>query len=313
VVVQGGERVLHYSHWAAASLARDLFWGPEHALRFARRQQRLDQWLDERWCEGGAVLDADARSLVLFGGPEVDYDVELRAVYLELLAAAWSGWRVGWAHEGIADLARAAGVDSAVVRVEELDPRPAPAQPGRWTETVATVGDARGDVRVYALATPTANVLASGPALLDQLAHLEPTRPLPLDEIPPGGVHLVPHERRLWFWLTHRAMEAQERVRRAWPGWDVVWLRDRYPEHEELARPVLRFPARPDPELVALLERILLADQSDPVRGAVSTARLLADEGRDVQMSPAVFAHEQLTLDAARRRRILDAALAARG
>ena len=47
VVVAGGKRELWYSHWTANSLTRDLFWGPQHALPFIRRQQPTEEWLDD--------------------------------------------------------------------------------------------------------------------------------------------------------------------------------------------------------------------------------------------------------------------------
>jgi hypothetical protein len=107
IVVRGGGYDLYYSHWAANTLPRDLFWGPAHAIAFARAQRPAgaDGGLDDVWAEGGAVIDPDARVLRSFGGEDLAYDVPLRRLYLELLAAVWDGWAVGWAHEGIADLA----------------------------------------------------------------------------------------------------------------------------------------------------------------------------------------------------------------
>lgn len=302
VVVEGGAWALRYSHWAANRLLRDLFWGPDHGLEFARRQRRVDRWLDERWCEGGAVLDRDARSLLLFGGPEdVAFDVELRAVYLDLLAAAWNGWRVGWAHERIVDLARAVGVDPGLVLVDELAPRPGSPRQEEWIETVVSVGDPEGLVRVFALTGQPRGLLANGPALLDRLAGLEPGLP-PLEEPLEGGVHLVPHERRLEFWLAHHAPAARERVEEAWPGWEVTWLRD----HRDAA---LRLPARPDQDLVADLERLLLAEHRDPVGAAISLQQVLRDEGRQVDVSPWVYAHADMPTDADRRRRVFSQAV----
>src|SRR4051812_42715096 len=105
ILVQGGRHQLYYTHWRANTLPRDLFWGPDHASRFIRIQQPTTEWLDEVWAEGGAVMDHDARVLLLYGGEDILYDVPLRRLYLRALARVWDGWEIRWAHEGIADLA----------------------------------------------------------------------------------------------------------------------------------------------------------------------------------------------------------------
>src|SRR3974377_1344796 len=103
VLVENGSHQLFYSHWCANTLPRDLFWGPEHAVAFVRMQREGDEsgWLDEVWAGGGAVVDIDKQTLLLFGGEDILYDVPLRRVYLECLARAWNTWTVQWAHEGI--------------------------------------------------------------------------------------------------------------------------------------------------------------------------------------------------------------------
>ena len=89
IVVRAGGYDLYYSHWAANTLPRDLFWGPAHALAFARAQRPADDWLDDVWAEGGAVIDPGARVLRLFGGEDLASDVPLRRLYLRLLAAVY--------------------------------------------------------------------------------------------------------------------------------------------------------------------------------------------------------------------------------
>ena len=51
---------LFYSHWAAKNVETDLFWGAEQAERFILAQTPCQEWLDDVWCEGGAVLDPRA-------------------------------------------------------------------------------------------------------------------------------------------------------------------------------------------------------------------------------------------------------------
>ena len=52
---------------------------------FIRVQDQVgdDEWLDDIWAEGGAVLDRDRSALLFFGGEDVRYDVPLRRLYLK--------------------------------------------------------------------------------------------------------------------------------------------------------------------------------------------------------------------------------------
>jgi hypothetical protein len=90
---------LYYSHWRANTLPTDLFWGPEYAQAFVRIQRPVDQdgWLDTIWSEGGAVIDTARRTLLLYGGEDILYDVPLRRMYLELLQTVWANWTIRWA------------------------------------------------------------------------------------------------------------------------------------------------------------------------------------------------------------------------
>jgi hypothetical protein len=108
------------------------------------------------WAEDGAVIDPAAWVLRLFGGEEMAYDFLLRRLYLKLLAAVWDGWAVGWAHEGIADLADYVGHPRDRVVTGRAD-EPAPADlsppPERdWVDLVGSVRHAGGAVRLFPLA-----------------------------------------------------------------------------------------------------------------------------------------------------------------
>jgi len=88
---------LFYNHWCANTLPFELFWGPEHAHDFISRQKVVDNdtgWLDTIWAEGGAVLDLSTKTLLLYGGEDLLYDVPLRRAFLKLLKTSWSGWTI---------------------------------------------------------------------------------------------------------------------------------------------------------------------------------------------------------------------------
>jgi hypothetical protein len=46
LVEESGRWSLFYSHWAANTIDRDLFWGPDHAIAFVRAQRPTTEWLD---------------------------------------------------------------------------------------------------------------------------------------------------------------------------------------------------------------------------------------------------------------------------
>ena len=50
IIVQDGQYDLFYTHWAANTLERDLFWSPEFATAFIQMHRKVDEscgWLDE--------------------------------------------------------------------------------------------------------------------------------------------------------------------------------------------------------------------------------------------------------------------------
>lgn len=106
---------LFYSHWGANVVERDLFWGPEEAVRFIESQRETSEWLDDVWCEGGAVLDFPSQTLLFFGGEDLFYDPFLHQAVVTLFRLSWSPWNVEWAYQGILDLARAVGVADHLV------------------------------------------------------------------------------------------------------------------------------------------------------------------------------------------------------
>ncbi len=95
---------------------RDLFWGPEHALAFVRGQKATDEWLDDVWCEGGALVDLHRRELMLFGGEDIQHDVLRHRVTLAAMRVMWPAWEVRWAFEGLGDFVDHLGLSRELVR-----------------------------------------------------------------------------------------------------------------------------------------------------------------------------------------------------
>lgn len=223
VVAWSDHYELFYSHWGANVIEADLFWGPERALEFVRSQEISGEWLDERWCEGGACLTPEAQHLIFFGGEDIRHDPFLRVTVMALMQETWRGWTLEWAHRGILDLARVAGEDEAVV-VARSGPNtsrptsqaPRLVQPGKpWSETVLDV-----DGQLFSLENPIEVVLRGGPRFLDKLARRPPA--LVLDEYPPrGGAVIRIKERSLDFWYTSPLADTRIELAPIWPGWTL--------------------------------------------------------------------------------------------
>lgn len=66
VVVENGAWQRYFSHWAAGRVVDDLLPGPAAATRCFRARRKIDEWLDDVWCEGAALVDHDRRILLWF-------------------------------------------------------------------------------------------------------------------------------------------------------------------------------------------------------------------------------------------------------
>ncbi|GAA2688960.1 hypothetical protein GCM10010400_62260 [Streptomyces aculeolatus] len=331
VLVRDGDWRLHYSHWGASGIDAQLLDGPRSASRFiaAQREVPRDDWLDERWCEGAALADHDARELLFFTWHLEDY-VHRRALFA-VLARTWPGWRVRWAYGGLEDFAAYVGVDAALVRSDRAtaEPEPpetselAPIEPGSEEIALAvTVADGGGDggsgggVRAYAVfADDLEDLLDRGPELAGQLSPAALTDRIPT--IPEGGVHLDTVHRRVCGWtLQHVAGAARATVLPRWPGWEWTFWADRYEEQERAAAGALRFD-RPDlgPGTALLAERLEQYGEQDPVADfSRLTERLAAEDATGtLEVSPWTREHtptSPLPEERARLRAVL-AALAA--
>src|SRR5262245_51472052 len=142
VLVDGEGYRLFYCHWCAITIPTDVFWGPEYAIPFIKKQPEEDKesgWLDDVWAEGGVLADTARRYLLLWGGQL--YDIPVRRLYLQLLQEVWGDWRIEWAHEGIYDMADYVNLPRERVRSNfEGEPRPVSLAPPEENEDVSAVG-----------------------------------------------------------------------------------------------------------------------------------------------------------------------------
>lgn len=322
VVVEGTGYTLYYSHWGAASIAQDLFWGPVHAMRFLRRQKRCrpDDWLNDIWAEGGALIDPGQRRLLLFGGEEIGIDLPLRRHFMELLQTVWSGWQVCWATDGLADIVDYLGLERSLVLSDEPAAQPIPGPPERAEEfppeTVCSVRWPDGSFGLYPMAWDPESLLDHGPELIDHLADMraEPELVVAVNGTHAvlGGLHLDANNCALEMWGGEVAPDIVRRAAIRWPGWAFTWHGDRFESQAERANGQLCFAEPPRGILIRRLSRLLLEEVTPaPLRTLAASVEQYNDDGEGVWINPWTLAHTPQDLSRAERAWILEQAAAA--
>ncbi|MFE4633298.1 hypothetical protein ACFRJ1_07935 [Streptomyces sp. NPDC056773] len=231
------DRRRYWSSFGAVGLDLDLLAGPRAFVPFAEDHTEADgsPWYDDDMCEAGALVDTEAKVLLLFAWEGVFASTRTRAAAFELLRHAWPGWRVRWLYDGQRGLRAYVGaepcrypgrVDISPV-VEPGDPDLAEPDP---SVLVVTVGG-----RCHVLGMVGEHPVDEGPALLERLAG-EPAH-AGYSGACEGGVHVDPRLRRVGWWHTTRQPWLAE-VGERWPGWTVEFWEDRWAEHVRRA-PVL--------------------------------------------------------------------------
>lgn len=239
VIIEQGQWELFYDHWAATHIHIDLFWGPDAAIEYIRQIPPADpqnDWLDDIWCEGAALLDLDHKVLIWFGHFG-NHAYELRAYHL-LLQQAWPGWRIHKAFEGVATIARYLNLplepflklnynDPDDIASGELRPRldedfaleSLDEYDVYIEKTLISVRDAQG-IRYARVRVGNNLVLreADFPLILKHLCD-DPSI-FNIDE-PSSGIHFDHEQRKLYFWRTQEASQMTSWLVDAWPSWQV--------------------------------------------------------------------------------------------
>ncbi|MFF5662365.1 MULTISPECIES: hypothetical protein [Streptomyces] len=243
-VVENGAWQRYFSHWAAGRVVDDLLPGPAAATRCFRAQRKIEEWLDDVWCEGAALVDHDRRVLLWFGFADSWADHRAaRAV----LARTWPGWDDRFAHDGMGDLTHHLGIGRDLTRA-----------PG-WFETFQPVEFAGGEstepwsvvslrlpdesVRAWGSAWEPIEHLACGPALIDLLP-ASPATPAPTD-MPYGGVHFDPRARTVSLWAVQTVTGVHDRPLPDWDGWTLDFHGDDHTRQAAVLPADFAFPHLP--------------------------------------------------------------------
>lgn len=257
--ISGGRTLIATSRWGAPALPRDVFWGPETLFKLidAMADEHEAPLYGELMCEGAVLVDADHRLLLLFGGEDLAGEHLLQRAYVEMLSVVWAGWRVRWAYGGMADIARAAGVEP---RPEDPEPLPAASlrpwraetrawsrgsdgryawhpHPDPWNRPLddemlyfnrsecsfcVITSHGPSGTHDHPIAGRLATVLAHGPGLRELLADHPPVPPSPALNDANGGAVVDWDARTLRYWTGWAEPSwLPGRLREAWPGWSV--------------------------------------------------------------------------------------------
>lgn len=303
ILVNDGKYDLYYSHWCANTLPGDLFWGPEEALSFIKQQQLTDEWLDDRWAEGGVMMDLDRKFMLWYGGEDILYDIPLRRQLFALMQPLWSGWEQQWAKGGIIDMARYLNYPLEQVRsVEYTADLPSfiePEQKGGFIRTIASLVFSNGEMRIFPIHATFDEYLLAGESFLqaidpalgqEKLVVAEST-----EDFPDQGFHLDMVRQTLDIWYAGAESDLIPHVKKCWAGWTVTDLGDQYEQQSTLTDNAVVFGQPSELELTERLRRMLVrANSSSPVDTVKRFAEMNIQMGKKVEVNPlALFDHPQ--------------------
>ncbi|VTU00547.1 Uncharacterized protein OS=Brevibacillus borstelensis AK1 GN=I532_15646 PE=4 SV=1 [Gemmataceae bacterium] len=303
VVRRNGNVEIFYSHWGALGLLKDFFWGEEVALAMVRECNETPRLLDNVWCEGAALVDYDAKRLLLFG---CEVPGEDRGAFLELFPLTWPDWTVEYATGGIPQIAAAIGFDPApLLQMDTHIPAELdaiipcdPVKPGPGV--LLTIASGGGWFDTLADHEPL-EVLGAGPALVRHVAdwpRIDATVRVARD-LARGGAVIVPALGELHFWLGQEVWDAAGWVAPHWAGWTVRQDATDWRCHFELTgRPVAPLPARWADDVIASLEDV-------PFDGAavmrLEVEQMARDGEKNLEVNPAAVRHARPALADARK------------
>ena len=317
ILVENQQYTLYYDHWCANSLDQYLFWGPEKAVAFIKGHEKQGEewWLDDVWCEGGAVIDLDKRLLLWFGGEDISYEIPLRRVLLELMETNWEGWEIRWAYEGVADLVDYVGYDrQKVIAVRDtkhiFDKKKVKdtfncrgAECG-W-DNIITIKSANDEAEIFLtnITFSLTDFLMHGSALLDlrnrENALLRYSCWFDADSYLMSGIHIDTDTKQLMIWSCTEEVIDFDQLLAAWPGYTITYHRDCYEIQAELSGGRLCFNNPPRLELIQRIRKIVCRDTKDPLGTLKSLTEMLESQGRDLEVSPAVYIAETYPSDKA--------------
>lgn len=253
VIVENGKRSLYYDHWCANRIDTELFWGPEIAIEFVKLTESVvepDGWLDEIWCEGGAVINVDSQELLWFGGEDIEYDVEMRRTHDRMMKTQWPGWKLVWACEGICEIAEYLDLErELVVKPTEPDHEFCVIDEYPQDNNLLLSVVMNGSLKVGQIHGDEES-LECGLNQIEFLLKCVSSEHLTWNgEFPRFGIHLDCDHKSLSFWSGSSVGSSIGRIPECWSGWKVYWLKDNFERHLEIINESVTLPHRSENQL----------------------------------------------------------------
>jgi hypothetical protein len=248
VIVEGCDPAFYHDRLGSNAVPRDLLMGPQEARwAITRLAYHEEFFYSEGSCLGGVLIDRDESVLLWWGGEDITWDLPAQRVVREIVASAWCGWDVRWAHGGIADLAMYIGIDECTVLMDGYDdefqaPNLVLPEDGR-IYSILSIRGVDGVLKLVPVYTGVVELVWGCDELVATAACAEglPAFDLGARAFPTGGAHIDAATKQGLFWTVGDHPDIQDRVADANPGWTMSWQRDRFESHLE-AVPQLRLP-----------------------------------------------------------------------
>jgi hypothetical protein len=242
VLVKDGEWVSAGHNTGGYEVDQVVALGPEITARYMEALGRMDpESASYFWgglVEGGALLDMDAKRLLVFSRM---LDAGQRAAFLDVLTRTWPGWHIGWAYRDASDFydhpvvnppAKPDHVPPALLEVTRLTAS------GDYLAPV-TVVDSDG-VRAYKMSLEEGEPWLVGPRVLDLLR--EDLRCTTLPAPPLCGMHIDVGAKTAGVWTVETWTGLREAWPDMWPGWSLELWDDRSMEQVNRAAGSLTLP-----------------------------------------------------------------------
>jgi len=108
-LIEKGKYTIHYHHWRANCIAKDLYLGEKRFLAFVKLCKINEVLLDVVWIEGCVIIDLDKKSLY-FWSLEMGMNSAVN-FYLDMLQKKWHEWSISILFNKMYDVEKILNID----------------------------------------------------------------------------------------------------------------------------------------------------------------------------------------------------------
>ncbi|MFC3901426.1 hypothetical protein SAMN05421749_10178 [Acinetobacter marinus] len=110
IVLDKNKITIHYNHWRANCIAKDLYLGEKIFLDFVNNCTIVDEIMENNWIEGCVIIDKDNKELSFW---TLEYSREYSVIdyYLKQLVLKWKGWNINILKNRMYDVEKILDID----------------------------------------------------------------------------------------------------------------------------------------------------------------------------------------------------------